>query len=136
MIKQSVPIHPATTNLLSVPMDLSTVNLCTASPLGPTHGLRLFLTILSSCLPFHRWQNDFLPPPVLPHLYLSLVQWVSRVRLFATDPMDCSTPDFPALHQLPELVQTHVRVGDAIHPSHPVFPFSSCLQSFPVSGSF
>ena len=39
MIKQSVPIHPATTNLLSVPMDLSTVNLCTASPLGPTRVL-------------------------------------------------------------------------------------------------
>ena len=30
--------------------------------------------------------------------------------------MDCSTPDFPILHQLLELVQTHVhRVGDAIH---------------------
>ena len=27
-------------------------------------------------------------------------------------------------------------VGDAIQPSHPVFPFSSCLQSFPASGSF
>ena len=34
MIKQSLPTHPATANLLSVPMDLSTVNLCTASALG------------------------------------------------------------------------------------------------------
>ena len=37
------------------------------------------------------------------------------------DPMDCSTPGFPVLHQLLELAQTHVhRVGDAIQPSHPV----------------
>ena len=33
--------------------------------------------------------------------------------------MDCSTPGFPAHHQLLELSQTHVhRVGDAIQPSH------------------
>ena len=37
------------------------------------------------------------------------------------DPMDCSTPGFPVLHQLPELSQTHVhQVGDAIQPSHPL----------------
>ena len=51
--------------------------------------------------------------------------------------MDCSTPGFPVLHYLPEFAQTHVHwVGDAIQPSHPVFPFSSCPQSFPASGSF
>ena len=34
-------------------------------------------------------------------------------------PMDCSTPDFPVLHQLPELAQIHVHwVSDAIQPSH------------------
>ena len=48
--------------------------------------------------------------------------------------MDCSTPGHPVHHQLPELAQTHVHwVGDAISSS--VVPFS-CLQSFPVSGSF
>ena len=32
--------------------------------------------------------------------------------------------------QLPEFTQTHVHwVGDDIQPSHPVIPFSSCLQS-------
>jgi len=37
------------------------------------------------------------------------------------DPMDCSTPGFPVLHQLPGLAQTHVhRVGDAIQQSHPL----------------
>ena len=35
------------------------------------------------------------------------------------DPMDCSTPDFPILHHLPELAQTHVHwVSDAIQSSH------------------
>ena len=56
------------------------------------------------------------------------------------DPMDCSTPGFPVHHQLPELAQNHVHwVGDAInHPtiSFSIIPFSSCLQSFPASGSF
>ena len=53
------------------------------------------------------------------------------------DPMDCSKPGLPFHHQLPELAQTHVhRVGDAIQPSHPLIPFSSCLQSSPASGSF
>ena len=51
--------------------------------------------------------------------------------------MDCSTPGFPVHHQLPQLAQTDVHwVDDAIQPSHPVVPFSSCLQSFPASGSF
>ena len=34
--------------------------------------------------------------------------------------MNCSTPDLPVHHQLPEFTQTHVhRVRDAIQPSHP-----------------
>ena len=53
------------------------------------------------------------------------------------DPMNCSTPGLPVHHQLLESTQTHVhRVDDAIQPSHPVIPFSSCPQSFPASGSF
>ena len=49
--------------------------------------------------------------------------------------MNCSTPGLPVHHQLPEFTQTHVhRVGDAISSS--VIPFSSCLQSYPASGSF
>ena len=36
-------------------------------------------------------------------------------------PMNCSMPGLPVHHQLPEFIQTHVhRVGDAIHPSHPL----------------
>ena len=52
--------------------------------------------------------------------------------------MDCSTPDFPVHHRLPELAPTHVhQVGNAIQTiSSSVIPFSSCLLSFPESGSF
>ena len=54
-------------------------------------------------------------------------------------PMDCSTPGFPVHHQLVEIAQTHVhRLSDAIQPTilSSVVTFSSCLQSFPESGSF
>ena len=62
-----------------------------------------------------------------------LVQLPSCVQFFVT-PMDCSMPDFPVLHHLLELAQTRVHwVSDAIQPSHPLIPFSSCLQSFPAS---
>ena len=52
--------------------------------------------------------------------------------------MDCSTPGLPVHHQLPELAQTHVQLSHWCHPtiSSSVVPFSSCLQSFPASGSF
>ena len=54
------------------------------------------------------------------------------------DPMNRSMPGLPVHYQLLESTQTHVHwVGDAIQPSHPLsFPFSSCSQSFPASGSF
>ena len=52
------------------------------------------------------------------------------------DPMDCSMPGFP-VHQLPGLAQScpskwwcHQTISSS------VIPFSSCLQSFPASGSF
>ena len=52
--------------------------------------------------------------------------------------MDCSTLGFLVLHHLPEFAQTHAHwVSDAIQPSSSsVTPFSSCLRSFPASGSF
>ena len=48
------------------------------------------------------------------------------------NPMDCSTPGFPAHHQLLELAQILVyRVGDDIQPSHPLS--SPSLPPFSVS---
>ena len=42
------------------------------------------------------------------------------------NPMDCSTPSFPAQHQLPEPTQTPVHwVGGAIQSSHPLLSPSS-----------
>ena len=63
---------------------------------------------------------------------------VTQSCLTLCNPMDCSTPGFSVHHQLPELNQTHIhRISDAIQPFHPLsFPFFSCLQSFPASGSF
>ena len=62
---------------------------------------------------------------------------VSQSCLTLCDTMNHSMPGLPIHHQLPESTQTHVhRVSDAIQPSHPLIPFSSCSQSFPASGSF
>ena len=63
---------------------------------------------------------------------------VAQLYLILFDPMDCSMPGFPVLHQFLELAQTHVhRVSDAIQTiSSSVIPFFFCLKSFPASGSF
>ena len=52
-----------------------------------------------------------------------MLQFSYSVLSDTCDPIDCSTPGFTVLHQLPELTQTHVnvhRVNDAIKPSHPL----------------
>ena len=49
------------------------------------------------------------------------VSSVALSCLTLCDPMDCSSPDFPVHHELPELTQAHVHwVSDVIHPSHPL----------------
>jgi len=57
--------------------------------------------------------------------------------------MDCSTPSFPVLHYLSDLVQTHALwVDDAIQPSQPLSSLSPLVlnlsqhQSFPMSRLF
>ena len=52
-------------------------------------------------------------------------------------PMDCSTPHFPVLHHLLELVKL-MSMSQWCHPTvlSSVTPFSSCPQSFPAAGSF
>ena len=60
---------------------------------------------------------------VINFLPRSSVQFSSVTQSCPTlcDPMNCSTPELPVHHQLPEFTQTHVhRVGDAIQPSHPL----------------
>ena len=54
------------------------------------------------------------------------------------DPMDCSTPGFPCSSPTPRVCSNSCPLSWWCHPtiSSPVDPFSSCLQSFPASGSF
>ena len=49
---------------------------------------------------------------------------------------NCSTPGFPVLHHLPEIVQTQIHWSWWCHStiSSSVVPFSSCLQSFQHQG--
>ena len=62
---------------------------------------------------------------------------VSQSCLTLCDTMNHSTPGLPVHHQLPEFTQTHVHwVSDAMQPSHPVVPLSSCPQSFSATESF
>ena len=94
-----------------------------------------------------RW-NLWLIKPVRSEIKIGevsrdcLLSWVTccsvaQLCLTLCDPLDCSPPGFLVLHYLLEFAEKHVHwVGDAIQPSHPVIPFSSCLQSFPASGSF
>ena len=71
---------------------------------------------------------------VSAHCSCSVVQ---AVVFDSLRPQDCSTPDFPVLHHLPEFAQTHVHWTDLIQPiSSSVVPFSSHLQPFSASGSF
>ena len=60
---------------------------------------------------------------------------VAKSCLILCNPTNCSMLAFPVLHHFLEFAQSHVHwVTDAISSS--VNPFSSCLQSFPASGSF
>ena len=60
---------------------------------------------------------------------------ITKSCLTLCNPMNCSMPVFSVLHCLPEFAQTDVHWVDAAISSS-VTPFSSCLQSFPASGSF
>ena len=53
------------------------------------------------------------------------------------DPTDCSTPGLSVHYQIPEFTQTRP-LSQWCHPtnSSSVVPSSSCLHSFPASGSF
>ena len=66
---------------------------------------------------------------------------VAQSHLTLYDSMDCDIPGFPIHHQLQKPAQTHVHwvgLSQWCHPtiSSSAVPFSSCLQSFPASGSF
>ena len=58
-------------------------------------------------------------------LVMSCCWSVAQLCPAVCDPMGCSMPGFPVLHQLLKLVQTNVhQVGYAIQPSHPLLSAS------------
>ena len=69
-----------------------------------------------------------------------IIQFSSVAQLCPTlcNPMNCSTPGLPVHHQLPEFYSNSCPLSRWCHLSisSSVVPFSSCLQSFPASGSF
>ena len=68
-------------------------------------------------------------PSTLPS---SSVQFSSVTQcLTLCDPMNCSTPDLPVHHQLPEFTQIHVHwVGSDIQPSYPLSSSSPPALNF------
>ena len=76
-----------------------------------------------------------------PHSFLLLFIQFSSILTQSCpplcDPMDCSLPGFPVLHQLPELAQTHVhQVSDAIQSSHPLLSPSPAFNLSQHQGLF
>ena len=107
---------------------------CFLPVLSLSHLCSLFMTLVAAYM-----LMTFIKPFLNFTLIIVKTQWVSwRFLIFSMsisfqfssvtqscptlcDPMDCSTPDLPVHHQLPESTQTHVLwVGDAIQPSHPL----------------
>ena len=94
--------------------------------------------------------TSFLKFSISPLLFLEAVSFSSKYResvQFSSvaqscptlcDPMDCSMPDLPAHHQLPEFTETHVHwVGDAIQPSHPLLsPYTPTFNLSQLQGLF
>ena len=105
-----------------------------------------FLCLLHN--PFHLASHQWILCYDQLHLYLLLtfqsglntrvvMLLLSSCSVTLCDPKDSSMPGFPVFHYLPELAQSHV-LNQWCHPtiSSSVIPLSSCLQSFPASGSF
>ena len=69
---------------------------------------------------------------------LCSVQFSCSVMSKLFDPRDCSTPGFPVHHPSPRACSNSCLSSRWCHPmiSSSVITFSSCLQSFPASGSF
>ena len=67
----------------------------------------------------------------------TLLLFTCSLCLTLCDLMDCSMPGFPVLHHLSESARL-MSIESMVHPTilSSVIPFSSCLLSFPATGSF
>ena len=81
----------------------------------------LFFSFLGFFLVFKLWKYDTFTGDLEKEQVTYQFSSVAQSCPTLCNPMNCSTPDFPVLHQLPELAQAHVHwVGDAIQLSHPL----------------
>ena len=100
----------------------------------------IFLTLGWKCLLcLLHCRQSLLSHNLRSHNYNVQIQLSSVAQACWTlcHPMDFSTPGFPVHHQLPKLAQT--MSNESVMPSNHLMlchPLSSCLQSFPASGSF
>ena len=116
---------------------------CVSFSLGHIPRMFIFLCKEVNSL-FYNWtvyavnhMHNFNKVEKMREIFLSSVQFSHLACPTLCDPMDCSTPDLPVHHQLPEFTQTHVhRVGDAIQPSHPLLSPSSPLNLSQHQGLF
>ena len=96
---------------------------CQAS-LPITNSQRLKLMSIPSVIPSNHLilcHPLLLLPSVFPNIRVYQFSSVTQSCLTLCDTINCSMPDLPAHHQLPESTQTHVHgVDDAIQPSHPL----------------
>ena len=93
--------------------------------------------VCTSCNCLHLVMSSHTDPVRYMKILINQFSSVTQSCMTLWDLMDCTTPGLPVHHQLQELAQTYVhRIGNVVQPSHPVVPFSSCLQSIPVSMSF
>ena len=74
--------------------------------------------------------------PTWENLSLIAQSLIVQSLLYPTlcDPMDCSMPGFPVLTISWSLLK--LMSVESVMPSNHLVPFSSCIQSFPASGSF
>ena len=132
---------------------------CCLTNLAVRGSMRLLRITIMSRIPEHKEMNGLLPShrQILVNSSSAQFSWgflpakmnfyvmsypltccsVTQLCLTLCDPRDCSMPGFLVLHHLQEFAQTHP-LSQWCHTtiSSSVVPFPSCLQSFPVSGSF
>ena len=72
------------------------------------------------------------------HSTVLQISWQKHICPTICDPTDCSTPGLPVHRQLLEFYSNSCPLSWRCHPTilPSTVPFSSCLQSFPASGSF
>ena len=113
--------------------------------LSPPPGIKAVPLAVETWSPNHWTTREFLTNTYFLCFLLfvllqpSSVQFSSVAQSYLTlcDPMDCSMPGFPVHHQLLESLLKLMSIKSVMSTiSSSVAPFSSCLQSFPASGSF